>query len=72
MGIFLELNIADNHPGLADSATSRAHRICPAGVRLDVRGAAALALDGRHDGGGESESVDRWEEEEVIINKKKR
>ena len=48
MSVFLELNITDDDPGLTDGATPRAHRVRPAGVILDVRGAAALTLHGRH------------------------
>ena len=48
MSVFLELNITDDHPGLTDSAAPRTHSVRPAGVILDVRGAAALTLHGRH------------------------
>ena len=48
MSVFLELNIADDHPGLTDRPAPRTDRVRPAGVILDVRGAAALALHGRH------------------------
>ena len=48
MSVFLELNITDDHPGLTDRAAPRTHRVGPAGVILDVRGAAALTLHSRH------------------------
>ena len=49
VGVLFKLNIADDQPRLADSPTPRAHGVRPGRVRLDVRGAAALTLDGRHD-----------------------
>ena len=48
MSVLLEGDLTDDHPGLTDGATPRAHRVRPAGVVLYVRGAAALALHGRH------------------------
>ena len=42
------LNIAHDEPALADCATLGAHGVRPHRVRLDIGGAAALALSGRH------------------------